>query len=133
MSIEQRFASEKESVARLLKGILGAGAESVAVRLEKELAEEVRYDHRETEPAALATAWGASPSIPELVAKAQAVPVDVSDIPGIVQATYAFRLMTLAHVLEGIGSGDKTEFAKVLSELGLGLKEVEAYRVDFVR
>lgn len=133
MSIEQRFATEKESVARLLKGILGAGADRVAVRLEKELADEVRYDHREIEPSALAAAWTASPGIPELVAKAQTGSVEVADIQGIVQATYAFRLMTLAHVLEAIGSGDKTEFARVLSELGLGLKEVEAYRVDFVK
>ncbi len=133
MSIEQRFASEKDSVARLLKGILGAGAEPVAIRLEKELADEVRYDHREIEPSALATAWAASPSIPELVAKATVARLEMSDIQGIVQATYAFRLMTLAHVLEGLGAGDKTEFSRILSDLGLGLKEVEAYRVDFVR
>jgi len=133
MSLEQRFASEKAAVARLLKGILGANADKVAVRLEKELAEEVRFDHREVEPAELTAAWAASPSIPELVAKTEATSVKVADIPGLADATYAFRLMTLAQILEGLGTADASALHAILSELGLGLKEVEAYRVDFVK
>jgi hypothetical protein len=41
--------------------------------------------------------------------------------------------MTLAQILEGLGSADAAALHAILSELGLGLKEVEAYRVDFVK
>lgn len=136
MSLEQRFSSEKAAVARLLKGIFGADSariESVAKRLEVELADQIRYDHREVQADVLAAQWGASGSIAGFATQAASGRPAAKELQGLVLATYAFRLMTLAHVLEGIGAGDKDDLSAVLSELGLGLKEVEAYRVDFVK
>jgi len=139
MSLEARLEKEKEAVARLLAGIFGPTSDStkkVAAKLERELADQIRFDHRELEPTDLLAAWSSFPTIGQTAATSPAMVPAVEEIPGLVHSTYAFRMLTLAHILsefQATGNGDRVSFDALLPALGLGLREVEAYKVDFVK
>jgi len=130
---------EKLAVARLLAGVFGPASEStqkVATRLERELADQIRFDHRDREPTDLLAAWSSLPTIGQTAGTSASVVPSVEAIPGLVHSTYAFRMLTLAHILsefQATGNGDRTSFDALLPALGLGLREVEAYKVDFVK
>ena len=101
-----------------------------------ELADQIRFDHRDQEPTDLLAIWSSFPPIEQTAAKSVAAAPTVEEIQGLVHSTYAFRMLTLAHILsefQATGAGDRPSFDALLSSLGLGLREVEAYKVDFVR
>lgn len=136
MSIEVQLRAEKESVARFLAGILGPSTEStakVARRLELELADQIRFDHRDLDAVSLQATWSALPPIAETAGLLPSKPAAADDLAALASSSYAFRLLVLAHVLHELQGRDEPAFLAVVQGFGLGLKEVEAYRDDFVR
>lgn len=138
MNLDERFLREKSAVARFLVRLFGSStdvAARLAARLETELADQIRYDHREVEHDRLVAAWKGQPEIGKLLAAAPAGPSLGQELSGLAEASYAFRLLVLAHAVADIeaGSGDAAGFRTILDSLGLGIQEVKAYRADFVR
>lgn len=134
MELNRRFESEKKSVAMALVAILGRQrAAETAPACETALLDQAGYDHRDRTAEEIRSAWSASPSIPDL-AGSLAGSALVSDLAGLAESTYAFRLQTLARILAAMetGPGDQEAFGKLVPELGLGPAEVRAYRADFV-
>lgn len=136
MSIEEQLRSEKQSVARFLAGILGPSTDStrkVAQRLELELADQVRFDHRDLDAIALQASWSALPPIVETAAGLPAQAPAAAELGALASSSYAFRLLVLAHVLHELQGREAPAYLAIVQGFGLGLKEVEAYRDDFVR
>lgn len=138
MNLDERFLREKSAVARFLVRLFGSStdvAARLAARLENELADQIRYDHREVEPERLSAAWKGQPEIGRLLSTATEAPALVQELSGLAEASYAFRLLVLAHAVADVeaGSGDGSAFRSILDSLGLGIQEVKAYRADFVR
>jgi hypothetical protein len=138
MTLAERIQQEKISVSVLLAGIFGPKSEVtclLAMRLEAVLAEELIYDHRAESPATLQGMWNSTPSLADQSKEAPATIPSKEGLQGLSQATYAFRLLTLSHILVDLkkGVGNTQGFADVLSELGLGIQEIEGYLKDFVR
>lgn len=136
MGLIERFGSEKEAVARFIVGIWedrGEVTAQVAGRLDIVLGDQVHYDHRGFENAEIRNAWAASKSISELV-KSENGFRSTLDLAGLANSTYAFRMLVLSHVLVRIdsGAGRRIRYEAVLSDLGHGRKEVEAYVADFL-
>ncbi|MBK9579556.1 MAG: hypothetical protein IPK50_16045 [Fibrobacterota bacterium] len=137
MSLEERFLLEKQAVARVLVAFLAGDPELVqnlSILLEKELCDQVQFDHRHEDGSSLRECWKGLPSIHELVGKADSGIPQIAQIQGLADSTYAFRLLVLAHLLGGLSGkpGAQAPFEAFLSTLGLGLAEVETYRKDFV-
>lgn len=133
MNLSDRFLSEKKSVSWLARGVLGngTGVRRVCERLERELGEQVLFDHRAEDPASLRTAWSQLPSLVDLLSEDAPIGFE-----GLASATYAFRMLALANIQAGLeteGSGDAKLFQDILTNLGHHVGEVKAYQDDFVR
>lgn len=136
-TLEQRFFLEKQAVGRVLGAFLAADPASIgelAAKLENELGEQIRFDHRQEDSTSLRKCWDGLPPISEHVKSSEVSIPQIGEIQGLADSTYAYRLLALAHVLGALaGKPDSLgPFEAFLSTLGLGLAEVEAYRKDFV-
>lgn len=128
MTIQAQFLAQKKGAAQLIQTLFGTNGTEIAVVLERELGEQIRYDHREVEPSALDALWRDLPTIASLVGQGSA-----SDFEAIQASSYAFRLMALAQCLTRLPPASQGAFQAILDDFGLGRKEVEAYAADFVR
>lgn len=138
MSISTEIATQKKSVARLIAGVFGERADAalrVAARLEKDLLDELAYDHREISPAVLGAAWAEVDSIDRLVADLVPEAPEREALAGLAASTYAFRMLAFAHIqseLDQVGGGED-RLSGVLAGLGHGLPEVRSYQKDFIK
>jgi hypothetical protein len=128
MSLQDVFQAQKQGVAGLIHALYGTDGAALAEILERELGEQVRYDHREVAPAELDAVWKGLPSIASRLGSGTAA--DLETLKG---SSYAFRLMTLAQSLTRLPPASQGAFQAILDDFGLGRKEVEAYVADFVK
>ncbi|MCB9495446.1 MAG: hypothetical protein H6686_00980 [Fibrobacteria bacterium] len=135
MSLSERISREKAAVAHLLAALElePSAREKVVGKLDVELKEQCAFDHRDFTPEEVNLAWLGTPSLENLLQR-ERVLFDESILKGLVEATYAFRLLTLAHLHSELGrrGGRRDLFLKCLDHLGHTMAEVEAYQVDFV-
>ncbi len=128
MSLQEVFLNQKKGTAQLIAEVFGQNLPELATTLDRELGEQVRFDHREIAVAELDGIWNALPSIGSLVGSGSR-----SDLDALKNSSYAFRLMTLAQASRRLQAQGKSAFAGILDEFGLGELEVESYANDFVR
>lgn len=128
MTIQATFMSQKKGAAQLIHSLFGSDGSEIAAVLERELGEQVRYDHREVDPSVLDAQWKELPAIASLVGQGSA-----SDLEALKASSYAFRLMTLAQCRVRMPESARSAMLSILDDFGLGMKEVESYAKDFVR
>jgi len=128
MSLEDTLLNQKKGVAQLIHTIFGSSGPEVAAILERELGEQIKYDHREVASNELDALWRELPSIVSLIGQGSA-----SDLDALKSSSYAFRLMTLAQCLARLPKNKQRDLASILETFGLGLQEVESYAKDFVK
>ena len=108
--------------------LFGSDGGQVAAILERELGEQIRYDHREVASAELDALWRDLPSIASLLGQSEA-----SDLEAIKASSYALRLMALAQCKVRMPEATRSSMLSTLDGFGLGMKEVENYAKDFVK
>lgn len=128
MSMQAQFAAQKKGAAQLIHSLYRTKGAEVAAILERELGEQVLFDHREIATSELESIWRSLPDIGSLVGSGTA-----TDLQALKESSYAFRLMTLAQCLNHLPDESRPALLDHLDDFGLGIKEVEAYRADFVR
>lgn len=128
MSLQDTFFGQKKGVAQLIHTLFGSSGSEVAVVLERELGEQIRYDHREVASTELDAIWSRIPSIKSLLDQGNS-----NDIEALKASSYAFRMMALAQCHVRMPESLRTTFLAILDQFGLGMKEVEVYADDFTR
>ena len=128
MSLQDVFRAQKQGVAQMVQALFESDGAALAEILERDLGDQVRYDHREVAPAELDALWKGLPTIASRLGTGSA-----ADLEALKASSYAFRLMTLAQSLTRLPAASQDAFQAILDEFGLGRKEVEAYAADFVR